>query len=363
MYKLSDKDKILHEQFSNYGKNAKEWMQKCVLLLPNIEKNRIWKKKGFSSIYEYAAKVAGMSKNKVDDSLRIIHKIEDKPNLMQVAKVKGLNSVRPVATIATKESEEFWAKKAMEMSMNTLVTYVRDYRSESGSATGLPPNYLNETGRNGQKSLDGGDNQQQIMLKKIERKKIQVSMKLDPEIVESLKKIKGDGDWNDAMIKLLKLSKKELQKEQNELTLREARFQEELKAEKPEAVKSKHRSVPKKIKKYVIKRARSKCEHPNCHKPGKHIHHLEFFSFKKEHDPDKLFYLCEEHHHLIHLGYIDDSKILESIKRSSMGTGRSSPWAQVEKLPSYDIKNLVNGRIAEFKRSYRSNISCNHNNC
>ena len=66
----------LHKQFVEYGKNAREWMRKCELLLPEIERKKIWKRKNFLSIYEYAAKLAGMSKHKVDDSLRILRKIE-----------------------------------------------------------------------------------------------------------------------------------------------------------------------------------------------------------------------------------------------------------------------------------------------
>ncbi|MFA6550124.1 MAG: hypothetical protein WCT36_02095, partial [Candidatus Gracilibacteria bacterium] len=57
--KILEKD--LHEKFIFYGKNAKEWMQKCVLFLPEINRLRIWEKKGFKNIYEYARILAGMS--------------------------------------------------------------------------------------------------------------------------------------------------------------------------------------------------------------------------------------------------------------------------------------------------------------
>ena len=40
-------EKNLHERFSFYGKNAKEWTRKCALLLPEINRLRIWEKKGF----------------------------------------------------------------------------------------------------------------------------------------------------------------------------------------------------------------------------------------------------------------------------------------------------------------------------
>ena len=67
----------LYQIFREYGGNAQKWIRKCELLLPEIERKKVWKKKGFTSIYEFAAKLAGMSKHKVDDSLRILKKIED----------------------------------------------------------------------------------------------------------------------------------------------------------------------------------------------------------------------------------------------------------------------------------------------
>src|SRR3989338_3776047 len=95
--RLDDEENVLHEQFVGYGQNAKLWMRKCELLLPEIEKMQIWRKKGFASIYEYAAKLAGMNRSKVDDALWILRKIEDKPALIKVASEKGINAVRPVA--------------------------------------------------------------------------------------------------------------------------------------------------------------------------------------------------------------------------------------------------------------------------
>jgi len=160
-------------------------------------------------------------------------------------------------------------------------------------------------------------------------------MKLDPELAKALQNIKGADDWNTAIKKLLESNQRQIETE-------EEKFQEDLASEKPESVQSKSHKVTAKIKKYLSKRSQGKCEHPNCKKTAKHIHHIEPFAIKKKHDPDKLLYICEEHHRIIHLGYIDDSKIqITKIK--------SLQWRQIEKLPSYDIKNLINYRISEYR--------------
>ena len=344
MEELSKKDKTIHDQFSRYGRNVREWMNKCVLMLPAIEKNRIWEKKGFSSIYEYAAKIAGMSRHKVDDSLRIIRKLSDKPELMRVAKTKGLNAVRPTATIATKETDDFWAEKANKMSKSTLATFVRDYKNEQTSYT--------RKSRPGTGSPNENGWGKPIPIEE----KVQLSMKLDRETAEALKGIKGDGDWNDVINKLLKFSRKALEAE-------EKQFQDGLEKEKPEKVINCTRYTPVQITKFVKKRSKNKCEHPNCNKSAKHIHHISPFALKKEHNPDKLLHLCGEHHRIIHLGYINDDEIAEKFAQSTAkqvvakqmvakqmtAKSENEPWKQVEKLPWYDIKNLINSNV--IKRS------------
>ncbi|KKT19096.1 MAG: hypothetical protein UW03_C0024G0010, partial [Candidatus Peregrinibacteria bacterium GW2011_GWA2_43_8] len=142
------------------------------MLLPEIAREEIWKKKRFSSIYEYAAKLAGMNHEKVNECLRIMKHIEDKPELLEVAEKKGLGAVRPVVTIATKETAKFWAGNAITMKKNTLETYVRNYKAELRPSTDL--NRLEN-----------------------------VEMDLDPKVADQLKKMKGDRDWNTFMKELM----------------------------------------------------------------------------------------------------------------------------------------------------------------
>jgi DNA repair exonuclease SbcCD ATPase subunit len=254
--------KTLHERFSNYGANAKLWMLKCELLLPEIEKNKVWEEEGFGSIYEYAAKLAGMSREKVRDSLRILRKIEDKPELMKVAREKGVRAVRPVATIAKKEDEEFWAEKADSLSVNTLETFVREVRYEkSGHMTTL----ISE--------------------------KEHIEMDLEPEIAESLKKLKGKGDWNDLIKQFLETREKQLEKE------------------KPETKKTASRHIPAKISRYSRAKTNGTCCFPRCLKKAEALHHTDRFSLSKEHDPDRIKPLCKAHHDLAHRGLIKNENL------------------------------------------------------
>src|SRR3989338_6004334 len=128
MEKLTLQETTLHNEFTRYGKNAKEWLRKCAILLPRIEATGLWRKKGFSSLTHYAAVIAGMNHDQTREALRIMRKIQDKPALLKVVKEKGLGAVRPVVAVVTRETDEFWAEKASTLTVRGLETVVRESR-------------------------------------------------------------------------------------------------------------------------------------------------------------------------------------------------------------------------------------------
>lgn len=284
---ITEQNKILHKKFVFYGANAKEWMKKCVLLLPEIEKNEIWKKKGFSSIYEYAAKLAGMNREKVVESLRVLNKIGDKPALMAVAIEKGIGVVTPIATIATRETEKLWAEKARELSKHELEFYVKGLKNQGE----IFPEDLNLS------CLPGKTAEPENFGNFVKKEGMQapVLMDLDPEVLDQLKKLKGDSDWNALMKEFL--------------ALREEKFEKQ----KPPAEETESRHIPKEIKDYVLQKFNYRCAFPNCTKKYSVLHHVDRFAFTKEHDPDNIVPLCDAHHSLDHRGLvrkeIDSTKI------------------------------------------------------
>lgn len=280
--KMSDSERQLHTQFVQYGRNAKEWMRKCVMLLPEINRRGIWRKKGFGSIYEYAAKLAGMSKNTVDDALRILGKLEDKPALLAVAEFRGLGAVRPVITVATPEDERFWAEKAAAMSKHAFETYVREFKKQGGSfdepakidsALDFRPGTEFQSKKEEDRSVKASE-------------KITITMDLDKEVAETLLKLKGRGDWNTLMQELLALREEKLQ------------------AEEPEPLRNAKRYIPTRIRKHVLAKTRGQCAYPGCKRPYQILHHTQRFALEHTHDPRRLVPLCTGHERLAHQGLI-----------------------------------------------------------
>lgn len=276
--------KMLHQKFVRYGANAKEWMRKCILLLPEIEKHRIWEHKGFGSIYEYAAKLAGMSRNTVDDALRILGKIEDKPELQKVVEIKGLNAVRPILGIATAETAVFWAEKAAVMSKNTLEVYVREMRRAQNLAQDFDAVGKISPDQNSRTSTGN-------IAEKPHKKAIGIFMELDQKIADQLQKLKAGGDWNTLMKELLQIRA------------------EKLEAQKPQPVKTKSRHIPAKIKKHVLSKTNGTCSFPDCTRPHQIFHHTQRWALENTHDPNRLEPLCLAHERLAHLGLIENENL------------------------------------------------------
>lgn len=312
MKKIDEIDQGLHEKFAECGKNARAWMRKCVMMLPEIERRRIWEKKGFSCIYEYAAKLAGMSRETVNEALRVMKKVETMPELFKVIERSGINRVKPVVAIATPETAEFWAKKAKIMSKHTLETYVREFRN--GNVICLP-------GRAAEKgevlSWVSGK------LTKIESSETQkkiVAMELKPEVLAKLEKLKGKMGWNELMEQML-----------NER-------EERLEARKPVAMEAKNRHIPAAIKKHVFAKTNGQCAFPGCVKQAKILHHTERFAVGRRHDPEKIRPMCVAHERLAHLSLIANEE------------RASEKWRVRREVERNSLAFVVDMEVGEYRR-------------
>ena len=99
-------DQELYKLCCKYGAAALEARRKFAGLLPEILRRRLYEKKGFGSIYEFAAKLAGMSREQVQRVLQLERKFEDKPVLKEllVNGEESVNKLARVASIATPEN-------------------------------------------------------------------------------------------------------------------------------------------------------------------------------------------------------------------------------------------------------------------
>lgn len=125
---LSDEE--LYRKCRECGMNARAWSRKFAALLPEVAKRGLHRRKGFTSLGEFAAKMAGMSEYAVDRILQLHAKIKDKPSLLKLFESgeEGWAKIDRVTYVATIETDKFWADKLKLLSKSALEAYVQNYR-------------------------------------------------------------------------------------------------------------------------------------------------------------------------------------------------------------------------------------------
>ena len=281
-------DKQIYKLCRQYGAMSLKGRSKFVALLPEVAKRSIHRKYGFGSIYEFAAKLCGVSKNVVNEALRVYGKIKDKPDLLKQFKEQGINKVRLVANIATKETDKEWAEKVSTMTKPALETHVRDIR-KSHPGMGITENVNSDLSqKQAQKSLF--DDLPETSTNDYMSSYTLFKANLDPKTIQQLEIIKakmGKGTtWNEAFEKILADATPAPKREYK------------TKASKTKSSKSRNISAKQKREMPDI------CEVPGCNKPAEVTHHTDRWALTKSHE--KLVSLCRDHHELAHRGYLGE---------------------------------------------------------
>jgi hypothetical protein len=272
-----------------YGTDALEARRKFEGLLPEVNRRRLYERRGFESIFVFAAKLAGLSREQVQRVLQVERKFEDKPALKQ-ALVSGevsVNKLARVASIATPENEEELAEKAKMLSQKALEVLVRDeksVRAHTNLQQSLPDvNLLEHLSPELQKNLiqrlEKGINISALLAELLQ--------KHDLELAQEREKLAAE-----------ELEKQSLKRKGNSATAGTA-------AAKPsrydgETRRALSRYIPVEIRRHLRKKYGTKCSIRTCTKPAEHIHHTQRFALSQGHDPRYLAPLCKEHHEIAH---------------------------------------------------------------
>lgn len=306
---MQNSDKILHQKFVQLGNQRHRLTKEICALLPDIYKKEIYKKEGYATIYEYAGKIAGLSKFVVEKVLRIEKHLEGKIYLKQAIKTQGIHKVGLVAKLATPETDKFFAGIVENSSKEALLEFAREVREKQG---------LCDTREDKTKSL-------------CHAVQSKINIELDEEmrfLFLKLKKKLGENLSNKEAMRriLLKLTDQECQQNKNMQTSQQA-FQkvknfpgkkianlekddeinkQENTVSENQPSKSAGRYIPAEKKRELLKRNNGKCEYPNCSNPAEIFHHSDRFAVSKSHD--SVSGMCKVHHEFAHNGLIQNEK-------------------------------------------------------
>ncbi len=290
--------------------------------LPEVNRRRLHRRRGFGSIYEFGAKMAKMSHEKVDTILRLAKRLEDKPALRRLFEEGTVSycKLKKVAYIATVETDEMWAEKVVILPQPALEIFVRNYRLKNGLQTTLEP----------EKSTSPQWNRLSFPIKpEVEAKLRQMKHRLEKERGGTL-------TFNDVLEALLKGAKVEDLQAQAKVELcPDCVTRREQQREKEKQVT---RYMPTPVKQVVEARQNEKCAFPGgCTRPAEIFHHTRRFALKKSHDPNFIVGLCKPHERLVHSGLVENEE------------DAPEQWQIRDEAPWWDLKNVIDQRVMEFR--------------
>lgn len=285
-------DEKLFSLCRQYGERARFFRQKFFGLLPEIYKRRLFEKKGFDSIFEFAKKLAGLSEEQVRRVLNIEKKLEATPMLHELL-VDGkvsVNKLARVVSIATTENQEFLANQVQILPQAALETLVRDGKKTviDSASVCVPQDRYGEC----QNALFEPQIEAKSVRAHVRQGTTSLSLHLDElglssEIRQRLLDLKKKGiDVNVVLKELLDQREQDIEEEKLEIS------------SNLEQAQSRYISV--KIRKIIDQEHGTKCSINTCIKPSETLHHTQRFALTKNHHPQFLAPLCKNHHVIAH---------------------------------------------------------------
>ena len=283
-------DKKLFLICKKCGAAALKARRKFAGLLPEVyareiaerEKGRSWlKKRGFSCIYEFAAKLAGMSRDQIDLVLRLEKRFEDKP-VLRGALVSGevsANKLARVVSIATAENQQDILGKVEALSSRALEVFVKDFKNQNG---------LDEPKM--------GDANLHV---RVLKSNLDLDLELDEDVKNELIEMKKKGiDVNQILREFLRGRKEKLEQEKSEVVEKQMRERHDRAIIGMPA----NRYISVEVRRVVTLEFGNKCSMPGCSKPAENLHHEKGFAKDQCHDPRFLKPMCRGHHEIAHAG-------------------------------------------------------------
>lgn len=253
-----------------YGERARYFRQKFLGLLPEVYKRGLYKNKGCSSIFEFAAKFAGVSEEQVSRVLNLEKKFENKPDL-HAALVNGevsVNKLVRVASIATPENQADILEQVKILPNRALEIFVRDEKVCQSPNYGVHVHELDW-----QSSITQVEQDQVVLSSEVKQKLLELQQK--------------GIDINELILNTLEKRDQEI-----------ADLKDKIEAEQVGRASSRY--VPVEITRLIKKEHGTKCSVPGCMREAEQIHHEIPFVMLKNHNPSLLKPLCREHHLIAH---------------------------------------------------------------
>lgn len=336
--------KQLYEKCRVAGMLALKSRREFIGLLPLVERRRAYLGRGLYSVYDFAAKLGGISRDIVTEVLRLDHQLENYSvirRLLYSGEV-GWTKIRLVAGWITMENQDEWVGKLRSMSRASLEIYLRDIDRQQKNTFSLFDNpsvpltfeipiaqlYINEkTGEIKAENFPGEISEY--------NRETYVSQPVSKFEALTMERETFSFSLNRQLAAKMRLFRQKLEKERREMITWEEVMAEFLKHVEDETVTHTnkpasnavikceveqievpsnverlpaHRYIPAAIRREVTARYNGLCAFQNCTQPAEIFHHTRRFSLVADHDPNFIKPLCKPHERIIHATLVENEE-------------------------------------------------------
>jgi len=304
---LSDSE--LYTICKRYGLQTLDARRKFAGTLPEVFKRRLYRRRGYTSIYEFAAKLAGMNQNSVDQILQLSNRLNDKPLLKEQLEsgAVGWSKLRVVSSLATPKTDSKWAEKTKKLTKKALEICVQNHNAttftesqndhESFPGEGFQPGKSSEPfqTRSKRKTIHFKVSPQLEKKFRLFKHELEKERKETLSFAETLEALLNRED-----------TKTNKNKPKNKANANEKRRVEKTRKITGKTVPSRY--IPVHIRQIIKKKYEGSCAFPGCYKAATKLHHTQRFALEKNHDPNKIVPLCDAHEQLVHSGMIENEE-------------------------------------------------------
>ncbi len=274
-------DRQLHKKFTKLGLKRTALTRKLFIMIPEIEKRKIYIKKGCKNIQEYALKYAGLSYSAVRSCITVLNKANKFPLIASEIENVGIYKADLALKIANKENEAIVVDKMKNMSRSAFKLLVSETKTHGFS----------------DRKCDAVPMKKSISLRG-------ESLKIFNRLKFKLKNLNEE----ELILKILKIAESQIQqdteKAHNREKTRSSLGQKIAEKFLPAGIS---RYIPASLRNDVIKRSDGICQYPNCSSKIDTFHHIDRFSENKSHK--NIIGLCKEHHEFAHNNLMDEKTL------------------------------------------------------
>lgn len=342
--------KQLYEKCRAVGMLALKSRREFIGLLPLVERRRAYLGRGLYSVYDFAAKLGGISRDIVTEVLRLDQQLEDFGvirRLLYSGQV-GWTKIRLVAGWITTENQDEWAGKLRSMSRASLEIYLRDIDRQQKNTFSLFDNpsvpltfekpmaqlYINE--KTGEIKAENFPGEISEYDRETHSSQLTTSQPVSKFEALTMERETFSFSLNRQLAAKMRLFRQKLEKERREMITWEEVMAEFLKHVEGEIVTHTnkpasnavikceveqneassavehlpaHRYIPTAIRREVTARYNGLCVFQNCVQPAEIFHHTRRFSLVADHDPNFIKPLCKPHERIIHTSLVENEEV------------------------------------------------------